>query len=357
MTNSPVKPSYVFKEEIISKLDKIAQKKYGKKCYKSLLAKDANLDRATVSKMFDPEPKGCDFESLFAVSKSLGHALSSKDDCIQIQSVAKAKGKKQVEDPIKEMLKTALFNLNYRDQERLFDDFINSEYMQGNSQIGTFLIHGKQDHGQQWLLNRLVRLVPYYSKAYKKSHNITRRKDIQSVWKDLGETFETESKPHIIAQQIYKQWETQPIILAIRGIELIKGDCLNELLRQFWWELVEIGQNKPASTLPLLLFLVDNQGCNCQLGIELLTEMELNKPQYPLDLRPIQGFTNSDLISWCRSQLSAILQELNNHSVIEIEQKIAEIVSRNTNPIFALEAISTSCNLNWYTHIEGKFTL
>lgn len=355
MTNTPnIKPSFVFTDNVRDKLDKAAQKKYGKKCYKSQLAKEAKLDRATVTKMFDSKPKGCDSESLFRISQVLGHTLSSKDDYIQIQNVAKAKEQKQVEAPINERLKQALLGLNYHQQETLFVDFLR-ENVQGNSQIGTFLIHGKQDHGQQWLLNRLVSFVPYYSNAYKKSHNITRRTHINLLWEDLGQTFQAESKPRTIAQQIYEQWKTQPIILAIHGIELIKGDCLNQLLQEFWWHLVEMGHNQPASSLPLLLFLVDNQGCNCQLGIELLTEMQSSQPQHPLDLKEIQGFTNNDLILWCRSQLSAILQEFNNHSPSEIEEKIAEIVTCNTQPIFALEAISTSCNLNWYTHIEKKF--
>jgi hypothetical protein len=49
-----------------------------------------------------------------------------------------------------EELYRALLKLGYREQVRSFLKFLKAQ------SIGAFLIHGLLDHGQRWLLNRLV---------------------------------------------------------------------------------------------------------------------------------------------------------------------------------------------------------
>src|SRR2546421_6193992 len=44
-----------------------------------------------------------------------------------------------------EPLYSSLLRLNYREQARVFKQFF-----EDNNQVGGFLIHGKEDHGQRW---------------------------------------------------------------------------------------------------------------------------------------------------------------------------------------------------------------
>ena len=118
-----------------------------------------------------------DAVALFSLYKQIEEAEGERDKIIQqiekIDTVA-----------CSEELYRALLKLGYREQVRSFLRFLKAQ------SIGAFLIHGLLDHGQRWLLNRLVTQHIRFGTMGKmvriELDRIGRRRDISALWRELG---------------------------------------------------------------------------------------------------------------------------------------------------------------------------
>ena len=238
-------------------------------------------------------------------------------------------------------LKEALYQLNYKDLDGLFETSLKKRSVQG------FLIQGKYGYGQKWLVNRLARHINYNVIAYPVNLPIENKQSIDDFWYTLGNKIGCQPNPEAIAQQIYQYWLTQPVILAIWNFNNVaKGKGLEIFINQVWQLVVNLihQDSSSDSSRQAILFIVDQTG-----NLQLSSDFIINLPEIN-DLDP------DDITLWVRQSLSKLLIELNNDSILDIEDSIQDIIEKNTIPFFALKAICERCKLN-YSDIERSFTL
>jgi len=238
-------------------------------------------------------------------------------------------------------LKEALYQLNYKDLDGLFETSLKKRSVQG------FLIQGKYGYGQKWLVSRLARHINYNVIGYKADLPIENKQSIDDFWYTLGNKIGCQPNPEAIAQQIYQYWLTQPVILAIWNFNNVaKGKGLEIFINQVWQLVVNLihQDSSSDSSRQAILFIVDQTG-----NLQLSSDFIINLPEIN-DLDP------DDITLWVRQSLSKLLIELNNDSILDIEYSIQDIIEKNTIPFFALQAICERCKLN-YSDIEGSFTL
>ena len=240
-----------------------------------------------------------------------------------------------------EQLKEALHKLNYKDLDGLFETSLKERSVQG------FLIQGKYGYGQKWLVSRLARHINYNVIGYKADLPIENKQSIDDFWYTLGNKIGCQPNPEAIAQQIYQYWLTQPVILAIWNFNNVaKGKGLEIFINQVWQLVVNLihQDSSSDSSRQAILFIVDQTG-----NLQLSSDFIINLPEIN-DLDP------DDITLWVRQSLSKLLIELNNDSILDIEDSIQDIIEKNTIPFFALKAICERCKLN-YSDIERSFTL
>lgn len=238
-------------------------------------------------------------------------------------------------------LKEALYQLNYKDLDGLFETSLKKRSVQG------FLIQGKYGYGQKWLVSRLARHINYNVIAYPVNLPIENKQSIDDFWYTLGNKIGCQPNPEAIAQQIYQYWLTQPVILAIWNFNNVaKGKGLEIFINQVWQLVVNLihQDSSSDSSRQAILFIVDQTG-----NLQLSSDFIINLPEIN-DLDP------DDITLWVRQSLSKLLIELNNDSILDIEDSIQDIIEKNTIPFFALKAICERCKLN-YSDIERSFTL
>jgi len=238
-------------------------------------------------------------------------------------------------------LKEALYQLNYKDLDGLFETSLKKRSVQG------FLIQGKYGYGQKWLVSRLARHINYNVIGYKADLPIENKQSIDDFWYTLGNKIGCQPNPEAIAQQIYQYWLTQPVILAIWNFNNVaKGKGLEIFINQVWQLVVNLihQDSSSDSSRQAILFIVDQTG-----NLQLSSDFIINLPEIN-DLDP------DDITLWVRKSLYNLLIELNNDSILDIEDSIQDIIEKNTIPFFALKAICERCKLN-YSDIERSFTL
>ncbi|NMG09306.1 hypothetical protein [Brasilonema sp. UFV-L1] len=161
-----------------------------------------------------------------------------------------------------ERIHSELFRLNYVQQVRLFREFIQEK------RIGAFLVHGLPEHGQIFLLKRLLHAIPDSTITPPIQFHLRRRAlrtDIAALWRELGRQMGVQnfSSHEEIARNVVAQLQTQHIILVFHDFDCIGEDYLHELLCDFWLPLVNSVQQTiyPSNEFFLLMFLVDDEGC------------------------------------------------------------------------------------------------
>ncbi|WP_339379280.1 hypothetical protein [Brasilonema sennae] len=290
-----------------------------------------------------------DAVALFSLHKQIEEAEGERDKIIQqidnLESVA-----------CSEELYRALLKLGYRDQVRSFLKFLKAQ------SIGAFLIHGLLDHGQRWLLNRLVtqhiRLGTMGKMVRIELDRIGRRRDISALWREFGGRvgLGRQHSPTEIAERVFHWWKTQNVILVFHGVDCMPEGYLQELLDEFWLPLASQAREVLSPTkYQLLMFLVDYEGCvGCQDTI-FVEELETTwEPRVPIKLPIINPFGDRILTDWfemLETEFHTLpLVELIN----EIEDLVQEILENSDNgvPELAFSEICHRCGCNWYEERE-----
>lgn len=255
-----------------------------------------------------------------------------------------------------EELYRALLKLGYREQVRSFLKFLKAQ------SIGAFLIHGLLDHGQRWLLNRLVTQHIRFGTMGKmvriELDRIGRRRDISALWRELGGRvgLGRQHSPTEIAQRVFHWWKTQNVILVFHGVDCMPEGYLQELLDEFWLPLASQAREVVSPTkYQLLMFLVDYEGCvGCQDTI-FVEELETTwEPRVPIKLPIINPFGDRILTDW----LETVETEFNTLPLVEViyqmEDLVKEILENSDNgvPKLAFSEICHRCGCNWYEERE-----
>ncbi len=145
----------------------------------SAIARKAGIHRDIVRKILTPtglKPENeCDGVTYSKLNNLFSDGLNidlDDDDWKEADTQAKSSRRKQPTTVPNnyEKFTGALGDLNYSQQKQLFKKTIDEV-----RPAATFLIHGKPDFGQRWLVNQMRYEVPYHSEAWQKSIHINSR--------------------------------------------------------------------------------------------------------------------------------------------------------------------------------------
>ncbi|MBW4631752.1 MAG: hypothetical protein KME30_07565 [Iphinoe sp. HA4291-MV1] len=289
-----------------------------------------------------------DAVALFSLHKQIEEAESERYKIIQqidnLESVA-----------CSEELYRALLKLGYRDQVRSFLKFLKAQ------SIGAFLIHGLLDHGQRWLLNRLITQHIRFGTMGKmvriELDRIGRRRDISALWRELGGCvgLGRQHSSTEIAERVFHWWKTQNVILVFHDVDCMPAEYLQELLDEFWLPLASQVREISQTKYQLLMFLVDYEGCvGCQDTMFVEQVEPTWEPRVPIKLPTIDPFCDRTLTDW----IEMVETEFDTLPLVEviyqIEDLVKEILENSDNgvPELAFSEICHRCGCNWYEERE-----
>jgi hypothetical protein len=245
-----------------------------------------------------------------------------------------------------ETIKQAVKELNYQNQIRKFTDFLDLE---NYNKVGAFLIYGKRQYGQRWLINRLCFEVPYFINTKCETLPLKRyRYDISPLWQDLARRFGSKSNsPQDIVEAIYQHWQSQTIIICFSHFNYpeICGQYLNYLISNFWQPLVnKTGESK--SKYSLLLFFLDESECNKDtLGMPIIQDFDKNTSWNICELNELSCFTNEHLKRWLGKH-EKVFETVKNKELATI---FDEVMGYNQKtPEDVLDQVCSYFNLTWY---------
>lgn len=244
-----------------------------------------------------------------------------------------------------ERIHNELFRLNYTAQVRFFREVI------GEKRIGAFLIHGAPEHGQIWLLKRLLQAIPESTVTPLIQFRLSRRAlrtDVTALWRELGRQMRVQdySSREEIAQSIAAQLKNQHIILVFHDLDCTDDAYLHELIRDFWLPLVDSTQIVyPSHEFFLLMFLVDQDGCVSNWNLGFVDQLDSAwKPHTPLRLPTIDPLCEKVLANWMENAVDVLPTQITkkiDYSVQIILEKSEGVPERVFAQIFGL------CGCKW----------
>ena len=199
----------------------------------------------------------------------------------------------------------ALLELNYTAQTNSFESYVESQ------RIAAFLIHGQTGYGQDWLLRRLLEIIPDDGESepfdpIKLDLGSTNNKSVASIWKHIAERAGANQVPPLSNAEIAKaaaQWlETHTVVIIFRQIDAWTQQQMDALIETFWKELVTAAQAtlKGDVDTRLLLFLVDysDQVSRWNLPLHDIASTQQGEPSIPVRLQDIGVFTLEFIRPW-----------------------------------------------------------
>ena len=245
-----------------------------------------------------------------------------------------------------------LLKLGYERQVQEFLKLIQTQ------SLGAFVIHGSLNHGQKWLLNRLVEdYVPQTLNANPIPLDFSTavsRFDINSSWRQLGKRLglQGDHQPEEIVKKIYRRWQTESVLIVIHCIHLISQDYLETFIREFWHTLVnlapEVEENRHS--YKLLMFLIDYDGPTQQLEDVFSEAVDPSKPKKPLLSPAISKFTEQEIVNWIITERKNLPTNLTSNF-----KDLAKAIIRQSEegiPEEVLAEIFRQCNLDYNTEMR-----
>lgn len=259
----------------------------------------------------------------------------------------------------REQLYEILLKLGYRRQVRLFRQLVSQHAVAG------FLIHGAPEHGQAWLLNRLVREYVDYNITGKKIRidlaRKVRRSDVSALWRELGRQVglrRGQPERSEVVKRVYRAWQTQNVLLIIHDVNVLREDWLQDLIENFWAPLTAEIRDTRADDhkYRLLMFLIDYEGCTGDWKVPLVEKLDLSwKPELPVRSPKLSAFTPDELERWVDDQYKALPLDI-THAVDEAVEAILENTD-NGIPERVLEELCDYCGWDWYEVSDQWLTL
>lgn len=256
-----------------------------------------------------------------------------------------------------EQLYRTLLKLGYEKQVQLFVRLIQAQ------SVGAFLIHGSLNHGQEWLLNRLVdQYVPHGMDGKKIRIELSRsvgRTDVDSLWRELGRKVGKRGQqlsPLEIAEGVYRWWQTENVLLVFHDVNLMPKDYLEKLIRDFWNPLAnkarEVSSN---SKYQLMMFLVDYDGSAGNLDYLFAEQVDSTQPDTPLRPPCIRKFTSENVTNWMLAEFGELPIEL-THNVDDTVQNILTESDKGI-PEYVLVGIFERCGYDYYNEVPKLWKL
>jgi transcriptional regulator with XRE-family HTH domain len=237
-----------------------------------------------------------------------------------------------------------ILQIDFREQSRLFKQVIQSHRTAG------FLIHGKPCCGQQFLVNRLLRLKRGWQKQSPIKIDVSYSgvgRSIPNLWRELTPWFSLprDARPSEIMDRVCDRWQTQDVIFIFYTVDYMLPTMLSAWLQEFWEPLVaRAKENMPKCETHLLMFLVDYCGSVCKSNVRLAEQSEHSEyPRLPLRLPPASPFPLDALDEW--------IDNLSISSQVQIPAGLTSqiLLERSSNgvPQYVYEEICKHCGLSW----------
>lgn len=219
-------------------------------------------------------------------------------------------------DTIDNQLLKALLHLDYRDQVRLFEDFLDTDRI-----VGAFLIHGSDKSEPHWLVTSLIKKVLNVKTETNNTSDLiinlsfvgnTQSRCLSSIMRQISTQFKLTTPRYSvndIVQEICKRWESKTIILVIEVEKNIDESFLQEFIDQFWEPLAKSAnemrlKNHNNYNYSLILFMLDIDGCTKSWEISCTEDITSQRiPQLPIKFTKIQPIPRGQLMQWLRTHI------------------------------------------------------
>ena len=233
----------------------------------------------------------------------------------------------------------SIIDIDFSKQEDTVREAIKCQ--KSHKRTGAFLIDGYDENcGQKALLTRLLRKLPELSNGRKIQRDLTQMSDISELWgKISSEFFGSNTTDEQVINAILQCLETQNLIFIFSGLHRTFTGFLPDLIKKFWWPIVEKATHQKTY---LLMFLVDDKGIVCKSGVSLTWKFENSKyPKDPLCLPETGKFSYYHLETWKNSVVRKNMVP-ESISVDELLQK-----SQGGVPELVYRQICDYCGRSW----------
>jgi hypothetical protein len=244
----------------------------------------------------------------------------------------------------REQLYRKLCNLGYEQQVRKFRGLVRTQ------DIAALRIYGPPEHGQRWLLHRLLNHnLPGMEISKKVSVDLSRR-GISANTNVLGREFRSHfglastATLEGAAKAVYQCWQTMNVILIFDRVDWIGEENVRKLLEDFWQPLVErieaTIEGKSEVSSKIFMFLIDYQEKTGNLA------SVFQIPQ-------LDRFTEDELRDWIEDEREKLPPKL----IKELNEQVTDIIENSEGgiPEFTLDEICECCGYNWFE--ESKMWL
>jgi len=244
-------------------------------------------------------------------------------------------------------LHQVLQRLNYTHQIRLFRTFFEQH------PIGAYLIHGEEESGQKWLLNRLMKQVPDSTNAKVISVTLSRKSRAtytKALWQELGGRVGLINQPSQaqVIDKVAHWFQNRTVVFIFDRLDQMPEECMSQFIGQFWLPLVKSVSDITKSSSRLLMFLIDHSGC-----VEEWNNVDFAEtfspcwePHIPVKLPKITLLREQDLTFWIENGLDDLPLKLTT----QVEESVRDILESSEGglPQLALYRICDLCDCNWY---------
>lgn len=223
----------------------------------------------------------------------------------------------------------ALLEMNYFDQSMTFGGYIQAQ------RIGAFLIHGPAGYGQDWLLRRLLELIPGDTDPERIEIDLGSpylTKEVDALWDQLAQRLQLDPFPPPSHEQIAKtaaSWlETKTVIFILQQIDAWAPQQANALIQEFWKGLVQAAQEtlKAGTNTRLLMFLVDYSDLVSTWNLPLVdASAGQAEPAIPVRLQNVSPFTTDEVKPWVKTKY-LLYQDLLQPLAVNLDQNVQAII-------------------------------
>ncbi|MGB7444601.1 MAG: XRE family transcriptional regulator, partial [Coleofasciculaceae cyanobacterium] len=234
-----------------------------------------------------------------------------------------------------------ILQIDFKEQSRRFKEVIDLHSTAG------FLVHGESCCGQQFLVNRLLRLKRGWKNQSPIKIDLSYSgvgRSIPNLWRELTSWLglSRDAQPSEIMDRVCDRWQTQDVIFIFYTVDYMLPGMLAAWLQEFWEPLVaRATENMPKRNTHLLMFLVDNCGSIAKSDLRLADKFE--QPRYPLRLPAASLFPVNALEEWM--DMAIAFTEVQFPA--ELTAQILLERSSNGVPQYVYEEICKHCNLSW----------
>ena len=209
----------------------------------------------------------------------------------------------------------ALVNLNYIEQKATFSNFLDSGH-----NIGAFLLLGAYECGHDWILNRLLRQSPDVEACLATCLHIRIEfkpqrcgRNLGDLWEELAlHTGQDVAEPEAIIEAIHSSWQTQTVLLTLRGIEHVEESYLQDFITRFWYPLVQ--KQPPTEPNYCMMFMLDGKGNKWEFARSFDTTW---KPNMPIDLGKLAKFSKAELKRWRPGEAARLAPAVTLEKILE----------------------------------------